>query len=288
MARTKPTEPTDPKRVRSFALFFKNYMNISTLIVAALPVPVTSLGFIPTFAVQTKLLSVYTSLFCFLLLGFIFYLRHSLARIMFGDFFDAPMAQPPGNALNILHRLLRSAGRSKIFIVNVLPLLFIAISLVLTFQYNDVLKGEVNRIRNCNQLLSQYGESVIWNSYGACSHEAVTGPPPNSAAARTEEQYPTTFKGILSSTDLNDITYSSRLMIIYVGIFITAEAAFILMAIKEYLQDLLGLSDMDLIKLRHAAAPGIAPSTNGESSNETAILVPELERAPSTVKGTQA
>ena len=53
--------PTEPKRVRSFALFFKNYMSISTLIVAALPVPVTSLDLIPTFAAQTKLFSVYTS-----------------------------------------------------------------------------------------------------------------------------------------------------------------------------------------------------------------------------------
>jgi len=34
----------------------------------------------------------------------------------------------------------------------------------------------------------------------------------------------------------------------YIGIFVFAEASFILMAIKEYLQDLLKLSDLDLIK----------------------------------------
>ena len=41
-------------------------------------------------------------------------------------------------------------------------------------------------------------------------------------------------------------------MILYVGIFLTAEAAFILMAIKEYLQDLVGLTDVDLIQIRHS------------------------------------
>src|SRR5690348_6082893 len=87
MTNMKPTEPTNPKRVRSFAIFFKNYMSVSTLVVAALPVPVTSLGFIPTFAAQKNLLSVYTSLFCFLLLGFVFYVRHSFARTMFPDAF---------------------------------------------------------------------------------------------------------------------------------------------------------------------------------------------------------
>jgi hypothetical protein len=83
MSTTERTEPISPRRVISFAKFFKNYMSISTIVTAALPIPVTSFGLIPTFHAQTKLLSVYTSLFCFLILGFIFYIRHELARIMF-------------------------------------------------------------------------------------------------------------------------------------------------------------------------------------------------------------
>ena len=37
------------------------------------------------------------------------------------------------------------------------------------------------------------------------------------------------------------------LMFLYLGIFLFAEAAFILMALKEYLQDLVKLSEQDLI-----------------------------------------
>ncbi len=38
------------------------------------------------------------------------------------------------------------------------------------------------------------------------------------------------------------------LLVEYVGIFLAAEAAFVLMAIKEYLQDYLRLEDADLIR----------------------------------------
>lgn len=62
--------PTDPQRVRAFASFFKNYMSFSSIIVAALPIPVTALGALPTFADHRSSLSTYTPLFCFLALGF--------------------------------------------------------------------------------------------------------------------------------------------------------------------------------------------------------------------------
>ena len=58
--------PTHPKRVAAFVAFFKNYMSVSAVMVAALPIPVTSFKLIPTFAVHTAPLSTYTPLFCFL------------------------------------------------------------------------------------------------------------------------------------------------------------------------------------------------------------------------------
>ena len=64
-------------RVRSFASFFKNYMGLSSIIVAALPIPVTRFDLIPIASADQKgYLSVYTSLFCFLMFAYIFYSRH--------------------------------------------------------------------------------------------------------------------------------------------------------------------------------------------------------------------
>ena|SRR5258708_29098104 len=87
----RPTTPADPsllgptqaQRVKTFAAFFKSYMSVWTIVVAALPIPVAAFKLIPTFEAQRSYLSVYTSLFCFLALGFIFFQRHRLGYYMF-------------------------------------------------------------------------------------------------------------------------------------------------------------------------------------------------------------
>src|SRR4051794_20721086 len=72
-----------PMRLAVFANFFKGYMSVSTIVAAATPIPVASLKLIPAFAQQRGFLTVYASLFCFLLLAFVFSIRHRLARPMF-------------------------------------------------------------------------------------------------------------------------------------------------------------------------------------------------------------
>jgi hypothetical protein len=213
--------PTKPERVIAFANFFKRYMSVSSVVVASLPIPVTSLHLIPTFTAQTKLLSVYTSLFCFLTLGFIFYSRHQLARLMFPEYFDQEVSLTSSGSDEENRMWIKRDNRRRMrrkiwreFIVG-LPLLFIAASLVATFQYNDVLNLNVQKI-------------------------ALASIKPGAGLRD--------FRDILEHTDLMNIEYGSRLMILYIAIFVTAEAAFIMMAIKEYLQDIVGLTEMDLIK----------------------------------------
>ena len=114
--------------------------------------------------------------------------------------------------------LKTSVGRkisNKLWSVSiaVLPLVFIAASISLVFLYHDVLSMSVAATK-----LSLYGYANIDSNL------------------------------VLARAGPNDIWYSSRLMILYIGIFVTAEAAFIMMAIREYLQDLVGLTEMDLIK----------------------------------------
>src|SRR5262249_42361900 len=54
-------------------------------------------------------------------------------------------------------------------------------------------------------------------------------------------------KDALTVTVLGQIPLSSRLTMFYLGIFVFAELAFVSMAVKEYLLDLLHVSDEDLI-----------------------------------------
>src|SRR5262249_42470233 len=63
---------------------------------------------------------------------------------------------------------------------------------------------------------------------------------------------------ILKKTPFDQIPYSSLLALYYMGIFVTSESAFILMAIKEYLQDLVGLTDF-LILTGEPLPEGMSP-----------------------------
>src|SRR5271169_2196975 len=76
-------EPQEPARFTAFAQFFKAYMGTASIVTASLPIPVAAFHLIPTYAAQEKFLSTYTSLFCFLMLGYLFYIRHALGRAMF-------------------------------------------------------------------------------------------------------------------------------------------------------------------------------------------------------------
>lgn len=77
------SNPPEPKKFTNFAHFFKGYMNVSTIVVAALPIAFNELGLIPGFAANNKFLPIYTSLFCFLILAFSFFSRYRLAWWMF-------------------------------------------------------------------------------------------------------------------------------------------------------------------------------------------------------------
>jgi hypothetical protein len=228
-------EPVDPTRVRAFAIFFKRYMSVSTIVVAALPIPVTSIGLIPTFQAQTKLLSVYASLFCFLTLGLIFYLRHQFARIMFYEYLG-----------------FRGSSYLKFFraaLIGFFPFFFIAASVVAVFQYNDVLILNANmvtdKIKNGTVKLSIPGEEKDLN--------------------------PESMHNILKYTQLNNIPFSSRLMVLYLSIFIMAEAAFILMALKEYLQDLIKVSELELMHGAKSADRRVSSSAPSITANKSLL-----------------
>lgn len=190
--------PTEARRIRAFASFFKNYMGVSAMVTAGLPIPITALNAIPSFSMQTNTQAVYTSMFCFLALAYIFYRRHALARSMFPN----PDSE-------------QDAKRRFRFSINSLPIILIGLSLAFIFLYHFTV------------------ETVVGKVHGL----------PEIAREMTMPQRRTF---ILENTLLTGGT-SVILYFLYLGIFITAEAAFILMAIKEYIQDTLKLSDRDII-----------------------------------------
>src|SRR5258708_28582925 len=73
----------EAQAVQKFGRFFTGYMGTASLVTAALPIPVRSLHLIPAFASQENFTNTYTSMSCFLVFAYVFYIRHTLARWMF-------------------------------------------------------------------------------------------------------------------------------------------------------------------------------------------------------------
>jgi hypothetical protein len=188
--------------VKAFASFFKNYMSVSAFVVAALPIPATALGAIDILSDDRRMLSVFTSLFCFLTLGFIFYQRHGLARWMFPEFTtNRDGGDSYINRIRFLKRLMMA----------MLPFWLIISAATFAALYLDAI------------------DTVI--------HE-ITRSHPDTIVKRVDA---------LSFDLLVRTRSSNAARFYYVGMFVCAEAAFILMATKEYLQDLLKLNDVEIM-----------------------------------------
>ena len=231
--RTQPNEeatPTDPSRIKGFARFFKNYMSLSALVAASLPIPVTAFGLIPVFAAHKLVLSVYTPMFCFLLLGFAFYSRHQLARVFFPRVVflrervpETVISQSDDESEPVVEGR-RRAGMVLI-VMKYLPLLLIVVTMVLIYCYHF--------------LLDQAVASIVDRGFTGSSVAL------DERVLSREE-----FNAALKESSGPMIPYTGLIMMSYLGIFLCAEGAFILMAIKEYLQDLLGITEKELIYRR--------------------------------------
>lgn len=178
--------PANPTRLAGFANFFKRYMSVSTVVAAAIPIPVAGWKLIPMYAQQRGFLTVYASLFCFLLLAFVFSIRHRLARPMF---FSGRMGA----------------------VVAAMPAVFIALTLACIVTYHALIQESITQLRYLG--FSKYS-----------------------------------MKDLLDQTDATYIPYSVQIAASYLGIFIFAELAFVLMATREYLEDLLHLDEVSLLR----------------------------------------
>jgi hypothetical protein len=263
----KPPSPgadvpgTDPIRLRNFALFFKNYMSVSALVTAALPIPITSLKLIPTFEAHRGIFSVYTTLFCFLTLGFIFYHRHALARSMFAVHIyrrELEMLESEGD----FHANLRYFSRRQA-ISGFLPAVCIALSVACVFWYHHLIDAAMVPISKLLQTLPGVEPSAnLGSSLGT------------NVLVATNLNLPMEFSSsiILSVKESYLIEGGSWIMLAYLGIFVFAEAAFILMAIREYMQELMRIPENDLIMpLTYSGSRQARPASFSQAAEDRTV-----------------
>lgn len=110
--------------------------------------------------------------------------------------------------------------------VAALPFLFVALTLACIFLYHLTLQRSLAELRSLG----------------------VVGPT----------------SAVLDSADVSDIPYALALSVCYLGIFVCAEAAFLLTAIREYLQDALHLDEVALLH----GEPGVERSAAIRSASK--------------------
>ena len=213
----KPRASAKTTRLAVFANFFKGYMSVSTIVAASIPIPVASWKLIPTYSQQRGFLTVYASLFCFLILAFVFSIRHRLAAPMF--------------------------TRGKMgAVIAALPFVFIVLTLASIVTYHALIQQSIGELRELGLRLT------------------------------TSE--------LLDKVDVTEIPHAIELAACYLGIFIFAEAAFVLMAIREYLQDLLHLDEAALLRA--------TPNTLDSSTHASLPQAPQSRQEAVESRSTQA
>ncbi len=254
-----------PPGVRTYSSWFRRVLSLGALVTAILPAPVLFFQLLPAYGIQAKFLGFYGPLVCLLTLAYLFYVRDALARAMFADLLDpAPEPDPyygesSGASTRKFIRRIRSA------VLALLPVALLLGSSYSALEYVQLVNRSV--AENVTQKLREPVESgapVISGeprreTSGATTRTRTrrgskgpaarveTSPPP--ARTDTLRQY------ILRTAKVDDIPSFSRLSVLYIGIFLCAEVAFILMALKEYAKEAMGLSERDLMLGSQAVAP---------------------------------
>jgi hypothetical protein len=195
-----------------------------------------------------------------LLLGFIFYSRHVLAVWFF------PGRASSTSAVDTMsYRFIALLRGCLSVFVRLLPFLLILSALFMTYRYHEILTEAVviaraewtleglvdaseTNLRKAEEASSalaelremEYGASMLFVpiAQGRFARKVLSAPGLPATPSTSD---------LLKKVPLDRVPAAHSLMASHLAMFLFAEAAFVLMAIREYLQDTLGLSDEMLI-----------------------------------------
>jgi hypothetical protein len=208
-------------------------MGFGALALVFLPIPVATLELLPTYRSQARFLAFYAPVVCFLTLAYLFYVRDTLARLTFAGILDPLPPVEPYYRGTMQERLSRLLGKLRSGFIMALPALLLIASLICTFRYTHRLNQSVELAGEIAALPDTGGDGL---GYVAGTAEGTVGN--QSAAARAR---------ILATADIDDIPLFVELTALYIGIFVTALAALVIMWLKEYAKEAIGLSEEDLL-----------------------------------------
>lgn len=249
--------------VPTYSSGFRRALSLGAVITAILPAPVGYFQLLPAYTIQTKFLIFYGPLVCFLTLAYLFYVRDSLARAMFADLLDPSPGPDPYYGEPLSASIRRAIRRVRSVVLALLPVALLLTSSYCAVEYLRLVNRSVGeaieqKLRDPSQL-----RETGW-ARGSAADTIPLAPKVRtrrrSAARSTRPDTampapsPDSLRQlVLNTAKVDDIPSFTRLNVLYLGIFLTAEIAFILMALKEYAKEAMGLSERDIML---GAGPG--------------------------------
>ena len=218
---------------RSYSSLIWKGMGFGALALALLPIPVATLELLPVYHTQARFLAFYAPVVCFLTLAYLFYVRDTLARLTFAGILDPLPPADPYYKGPMQQRLYRLLVQLRGGLIMALPALLLIASLICTFRYTHRLDESVELAGEITALPDSTGESLGY----------VGG----TAGGMTADQTAAARARILATAGIDDIPMFVELTALYIGIFVTALAALIIMWLKEYAKEAIGLSEEDLL-----------------------------------------
>jgi hypothetical protein len=247
---------------RNYSVVVRNALTICAVLLTLLPVPVTLLGLLPAYRSHARFLVFYAPLICVLTLGYLFYLRDVLARVLFAQFMRPSDDLDPYYRQTFSGWASHTLARARSVIVTCLPALLMLTSYYCVTRYatrlNDsvLLASDMYRLQFAQQritLVDSAADSATTSARPAPGKEdksaMVTAPPFNPADLPRVREY------ALRSAGIADIPYFTELTALYLGAFVAALAAVITMSLKEYAKEAMGLTETELVLGRLSTDP---------------------------------
>lgn len=244
---------------RGYSRIIRTALFLGAFAVALLPLPVAALGLLPVYRVHARFLMFYAPVVCLLILAYLFYVRDSLARLMFANILN-PLSESDGYYRAPVGLTLRRTARSlRTAFLAVLPAVLLATSFYCAMRYTTRLTDSVDLAT-----ATWAGQSAVESGFVADKQRGKATVPHLRTPRRPQDSIQvsskitaddsvtgsealTVRKQVLRTAGIDRIPLFAELTILYIAIFAAALVGLILMALKEYAKDAMGLSEEDLV-----------------------------------------
>jgi hypothetical protein len=299
---------------KKLSLVLLSYVAVA---IALAPIPVIAFGLLPSYSAHSRFLVFFTPILCLLLLGYFFYIRDFVSQVMFGYLLDI------WDEIDDLYpyRPKRNWHRVRTALIAVLPVGLLAGSIYCVTRYVALFDQSVTAttqailegISTPQTAVSDSDPSSRSQGAASITGDSVLGQRPaddSSGAAGAESaqaelqrkltslrEHPELAQEadplrafVLQTARIDQIAYFGELTALYIGSFGCAIATLLLVLLKEYARDALGLRERDVLAGRildayeeegEQPSPTV-PETDSPPARDIAppLLSPKLTNSP--------